>query len=163
MRKSFALAFGMTLLLSACFGDAQVLTEAGEGYPELAIEFPETTTPGATETAVLMISNPGPGDMESIVVAFSRLGDPALPAPLVDVEGPNQDGAVKNVTPEPTAVSPDGITYTFGGVDEEETMTIEFELVVPRVDGVAGNAILVYEGQDPNRARGVRLRTEVGG
>lgn len=163
MKLRFLFALAAVLGLVGCFGDAQVLTEAGEGYPELAIQFPETTTAGATETAVLTISNPGPGDMESIVVAFSRLGAPSLPVPLVDVTGRNREGAVKNVTPEPTAVSADGITYTFGGIDEEEVMTIEFELVVPRIDGAAGNAILVYEGQDPNRARGVRLETEVGG
>jgi len=164
VKKLLLIVLGTILVLtSACFPDAQNVTEDGEGLPELGLEFPETATAGSTETAALTITNPGPGEMESLVVAFSRLGDPALPPPIVDVTGRNRKGAVENVTPEPTAVSPDGITYTFEGLAEEESVTIEFELVVPFTDGPAGNAVLVYEGQDPNRARGVRLRTEVAG
>ena len=163
MIRSFVLALTAMLTLSACFGDAQTLTEAGEGYPELSIDFPPTTTAGATETVALTISNPGPGEMDSLVVAFSRLGDPALPTPIVDVTARNREGAVRDVTPEPNAVSADGITYTFDGLAVEESVTIEFEVVIPQADGAAGNAILVYEGQDPNRARGVRLETKVGG
>lgn len=150
-------------MLAACFGADQELTEAGDGYPELALEFPESVTSGSTETAALSVTNPGPGEMGSLVVSFSRLGDPALPPPLVDVTGRNREGTVRDVTPEPNAVSPDGITYTFDGLDVGETVTIEFDIAIPVTEGPAGNAILVYEGQDPNRARGVRLRTEVGG
>ncbi len=163
MRGRLLLCTGALLALAACFPSADNLTEEGESRPEVAIEFPETTTAGATETAALTVTNPGPGDMESLVVAFSRLGDPSLPPPIVDVTGRNREGAVKNVTPKPTAVSPDGITYTFEGLGEAESVTIEFEVVIPRTDGPAGNAVLVYEGQDPNRDGGARLMTEVGG
>lgn len=152
-----------TLLLVGCYGDSQSLTEDGEGFPELTLEFPETTTAGSTETATLTIINPGPGDMESLVVAFSRLGDPELPQPIVDVVARGDQGSVRDVSPQPNAVSPDGVIYTFDGLAEGESMTVTFTLVIPAGTGPAGNAIQVYEGQDPERGRGVRLETEVGG
>jgi len=161
--KRLAAAAAVLLIFSACFGEGEQLTETGKGYPQLTVDFPETTTSGTTETAALTVTNPGPGDMGSIVVAFGRLGDPALPAPLVDVTARNREGAVKEVRPAPNAVSPDGITYTFDGLPVGESVTIEFDIEIPRLNGVAGNAVQVYEGQDPNRARGVPLRTEVGG
>jgi len=161
--KRLEVAAATLLMLAGCFGDAGPVTESGKGFPQLAIAFPETTTAGSVETAALTVTNPGPGDMGSLVVAFGRLGDPALPPPLVDVTARNQEGAVKEVRPAPNAVSPDGITYTFDGLAVGESVTIEFELQIPTTDGVAGNAVQVYEGQDPNRARGIRLRTEVGG
>lgn len=151
------------LLFVACFGDSQSVTEQGKGFPELTLDFPASTTAGSTETAALTIMNPGPEDMDSLVVAFSRLGDPELPQPIVDVVGRNDEGSVRDVDPRPNAVSPDGIIYTFDGIAEGESTTVTFTLVVPNQTGPAGNAILVYEGQDPNRARGVRLKTEVGG
>jgi hypothetical protein len=159
------LLFGALALvvLGACFAGTQNVTESGEGFPELALEFPATAAPGATATAELTVTNPGPGDMESLAVSFSRLGDPELPPPIVDVVARNGEGTVKEVRPQPTAISPDGVVYTFDGLPEGESVTIEFDLVVPSVDGPAGNAILVSDGQDPERARGVRLETEVGG
>ena len=151
-------------LLGACFENDANLTESGEGKPELSLSFPESTMSGSTEVAELTILNPGPGEMESLVVAFSRLGDPRLPPPIVDVSPRRgRDGAVQDVSPPPRAVSPDGIIYTFDGLGEGEQLVIEFTLRIPLADGPAGNAILVYEGQDPGRARGVRLETEVGG
>ena len=163
MRKRAALA-AATLLLVSCYGPDPNLTDKGLGKPEVTLSFPEATTSGSTETASLTISNPGPGDMDSLVVAFSRLGDPKLPPPLVDVTSRNdENGVVENVTPEPRGVSPDGIIYTFAGLDEGEQVVIEFELHIPVLTGPAGNAILVYEGSDPERAKGVRLETEVGG
>lgn len=152
------------VLLGGCFRDDPNLTESGLSKPELTLSFPETTTPGATETAELTITNPGPGDMESLVVAFSRLGDPRLPPPIVDASPRrSRAGAVQDVVPAPRAVSPDGIIYTFDGLGEAERVVVRFMLRMPTTNGVVGNAILVYEGQDPNRARGVRLETEVGG
>ena len=162
MRKLFALA-SVFMVLGACYGPDPSLTDDGKSKPELSIEFPAATTPGSVETAELTITNPGPGEMDSIVVAFSRLGDPELPAPVVDVAPPNGDGAVKDVSPEPNGVSPEGIIFTFEGLDEGASMTISFDLVIPAETGLAGNAILVYDGRDPERARGVRLETEVGG
>ena len=152
------------VLLGGCFENDANLTEGGEGKPELALSFPETTTSGSIEVAELTILNPGPGEMESLVVAFSRLGDPQLPPPIVDASPQRgRDGVVQDVSPAPRAVSPDGIIYTFDGIGEGEQLVVEFSLRIPVIDGPAGNAILVYEGQDPERARGVRLETEVGG
>lgn len=162
MRRTAALA-ALALLLAACYGPDASLTEQGEGKPELSIEFPSSAAPGATETAELTVTNPGPGDMDSLVVAFSRLGDPDLPVPVVEVAPPNGKGSVVEVSPKPRAISPDGIIYTFDGLDEGDSVTISFELRLPSDTGVAGNAILVYDGRDPERARGVRLETEVGG
>jgi hypothetical protein len=151
------------LILGSCYGPDASLTESGESKPELALQFPSTTAPGATEVAELTITNPGPQPMDSLVVAFSRLGDPTLPAPVVDVAPPNGEGVVREITPNPKGTSPDGIIYTFEGLDADGTVTISFTLVMPTENGPAGNAILVYDGQDPERARGVRLETEVGG
>lgn len=150
-------------VLGACYGPDAGTTDGAKSKPELSLEFPASTSPGSSESAELTITNPGPEAMDSIVVAFSRLGDPELPQPVVDVVGRNEEGAVEDVTPKPNAVSPDGIIYTFDGIAEGESLTVTFTLVVPQETGPAGNAILVYEGQDPDRARGVRLETEVGG
>lgn len=163
MRGLLALALASIGVLGACYGPDAGLTEGGESKPELAIEFPTTVAPGAIATADLTVTNPGPGAMDSIVIAFSRLGDPDLPAPVVDVAPPNGRGAVRDITPEPNATSPEGIIFTFDGLGVGESMTISFELAVPTDTGPAGNAILVYDGRDPERARGVRLETEVGG
>lgn len=161
MRKIAALALGALLLVS-CYGEDPNLTEEGLSKPELTLDFPKTTTAGSTAPAELTILNPGPGDMESLVVAFSRLGDPKLPPPIVDVT-PRKEGAVRDVVPAPTAVSPDGVIYTFDGLGESDEMVITFSLRIPPVTGPAGNAILVYEGSDPERAKGIRLSTEVRG
>lgn len=161
MRKLLALASAL-VALGACYPDLPQ-TDEGKSKPELSLEFPTATTSGSVETAELTVTNPGPDPMGSIVVAFSRLGDPELPGPVVDAAPPNGDGPVKDVTPKPNGVSPEGIIFTFDGLDEGASMTISFDLVIPAETGLAGNAILVYDGQDPVRARGVRLETEVGG
>lgn len=162
MRRLVALG-SLVLILGSCYGPDASLTESGKSKPELELQFPSTTTAGATEIAELTITNPGPQEMNSLVVAFSRLGDPELPTAVVDVAPPNGEGAVREVTPKPKGTSPEGIIYTFGGLDEDDSVTISFTLVMPTENGPAGNAILVYDGQDPERARGVRLETEVGG
>ena len=163
MTRTFVLCVVAALMFGACLGPDPNVTEGGRGKPELTLSFPETAAPGSIQTAELTVTNPGPGDMGSLVVAFSRLGDPKLPVPVVDVTTRDGEGAVDDVEPQPAAVSPDGIVYTFGGLPEGDSTTITFRLRMPVDQGLAGNAILVYEGQDPDRARGVRLETEVGG
>lgn len=160
MKRVFA-CFLTLLALAACYPNLPASDEE-RGRPALSLDFPSSTAPGSVETADLTVTNPGPEPMSSIVVAFSRLGDPSLPAPIVDVAPPKGEGAVKNVTPEPTGSS-EGIIFTFDGLKDGESTTISFDLVMPVEDGPAGNAILVYDGQDTERARGVRLETEVGG
>lgn len=151
------------LLLGGCFVPDPGLTDSGKGRPRLTLDFPENAAPGSVATAEIVVSNPGPEDMGSVVVAFSRLGDPELPPPLVEVASRDGSNAVRAVEPEPVAVSSDQIVYRFAGLDEGAEMTITFEIEVPTQPGSAGNAVLVYDGGDPERARGVRLETEVGG
>lgn len=162
MRRLAALA-SFVLIFGACYGPDASLTESGKSKPELELQFPSATAPGSTEVAELTITNPGPQAMDSLVVAFSRLGDPDLPIPVVDVAPPNGEGSVREVSPKPKAISPEGIIYTFDGLGDDGSITISFTLVMPTETGPAGNAILVYDGRDPERARGVRLETEVGG
>ena len=154
-------AAAVAFFLVACFGPDPNLTAEGKGLPQLSLEFPASAAPGSVQTAVLTIDNPGPAEMSAIVVAFSRLGDPALPLPVVEVAGPGQEDPVRSVEPRPNAVSRDGSIYTFGPLAEGGTMTIRFELAIPETEGKVGNAVQVYDGREPDRARGVRLETEV--
>ena len=163
MTRSLVAGAIALLLLAACVGPDPNVTEGGKGKPELELAFPRSAAPGSIQVAELTITNPGPGDMESVVVAFSRLGDPSLPAPVVDVAGRGREGAVEDVSPEPNAISQDGIIYTFDAIAEGDSTTITFRLRMPVTPGPAGNAVLVYEGRDPERARGVRLEIEIEG
>lgn len=165
MRRSSLVgaALGAVLLVTGCFGPDPDITPEGKGFPELAIEFPAATEAGSVETATLTIVNPGPAEMGSVVVAFSRLGDPQLPLPVVEVTARGEQSPVRDVEPAPEAVSQDGVVYRFGSLAEGETLEVTFELAVPDIDGPAGNAVLVYDGREPDRARGVRLETEVEG
>ena len=156
-----AVATALAVLLAGCYGPDPNLTEEGKGRPVVSLEFPSVVEPGSVETAVLTIENPGPEDMDSIVVAFSRLGDPELPLPLVEVTAPGERGPVRSVDPEPSAVGQGGVVFTFGGIAEGDEMTITFELAIPEDEGKVGNAIQVYDGADAERARGVRLETTV--
>ncbi|HYI44372.1 MAG TPA: hypothetical protein VE174_02770 [Actinomycetota bacterium] len=124
--------------------------------PDVTASFPSTAEPGSTVTVTLTVSNPGP-EMESVVVAFSRIGDPELPDPIVDVGTGGRAEAVAGVTPDPVAVSPDGVIYRFEGLAEGDSMEIAFELVLPKASGDVGNAVLVSDGSVPQRAKGIRL------
>jgi hypothetical protein len=62
------------------------------------------------------------------------------------------------VTPQPVAISEDAVIYRFGGLTEGASMEITFELVMPPVTGDVGNAVTVYDGAEPERARGARLK-----
>lgn len=160
MTRLFAAA-ALVGLLGGCFGPDPNVTDDGRGLPVLTLDFPSVVAPGSVETAVLTIENPGPEDMDSIVVAFSRLGDPALPLPLVEVSAQGEDSPVRSIDPEPRAVGQGGVVYTFEGIAVGETVTITFELAVPSEEGKVGNAVQVYDGSDPDRARGVRLESQV--
>ncbi len=160
MRRLIAVA-ALVGLLGGCFGPDPNVTDDGKGLPVLTLDFPAVVEPSSVATAVLTIENPGPEDMDSIVVAFSRLGDPELQLPLVEVSAPDEDGPVRSIDPEPRAVGQGGVIFTFGGIAEGEEMTITFELATPSEEGKVGNAVQVYDGTDPDRARGVRLEAQV--
>ena len=148
----------LAILLTGCYrGPDPDVTDAGKGRPRVTATAPETAEPGATVDVVVTVSNPGPGDMPSIVVAFSRVGDPQLPAPIVDVGRGGTTEGIASVEPEADVISPDGVRYRFGALPEGEELAITFELRMPRIRGAVGNAITVYDGNEPERARGTRL------
>lgn len=161
MRRAVVLAGVVALLAVACFGPDPNLTEGGLSKPKVTISFPGSVDPGEMVDARIVIANDGPGDMESLVVAFARLGDPELPPPIVDVSIKGRGNAVVDVDPEPVGRSQDGILFTFAGIDEQESTTITFTLKMPEQTGRVANSILVYDGERTDRARGGRLETVV--
>ena len=155
MRERFwFLALGACLVLTACYEPPPVTK------PEVTASFPTTAEAGDTVTVTLRVSNPGE-KMESVVVAFSLIGDPELPEPIVDAGTGGRSEAVAEVDPDPVAVSPDGVIYRFEGLAEGDSMEITFELILPGGSGEVGNAVLVSDGAVPQRARGVRLSIQL--
>jgi hypothetical protein len=163
------IAASAALLLSACLGPDPNLTESGEGKPEISVEFPDEVPAGSTQEAIITVTNPGPGEINVLAIAFARLGDPKLPQPIVDV-APRDRSAVLEIDPEPRAVSNDGVVYAFGTSEGEvvepilregESLEITFRLSMPASPGPAGNSVQAYDGEDVDRARGVRLETEI--
>lgn len=138
-----------------------------EGRPEISVDFPEAADPGATETAVFTITNPGPQRMESVFLAFARVGPAAgggaIPFPIVDAGARHENPAIVAIEPEPDATSIEGVVFRFEGLDAGATMVVSFDLVIPEQPGPAANSVTAYPGEDPERAQGVRLETEVGG
>jgi hypothetical protein len=165
-RRALAITGALILTLPlACLGDEASLSASGRGLPQVTLEFPETSAAGSVETATLTITNPGPGDVSRLAVAFALVGAPAtegLPTPLVDATGPGPPAAVLEVRPRPASASDDGV-YRFTGLREGGSVTIAFALRIPRRAGVAANSVVVYDDVDPERARGLRLETTVRG
>jgi hypothetical protein len=154
------------LALGSCYRDVSNLTPSGEGLPQVAVEFPATSSPGSVHTAAVEVANPGPGDIERLAVSFALVGAPAvegLPKTLIGAAGGERANSVLEVSPRPESVSPDGAVYRFDGLAEGESVTIEFELRVPRTPGPAANSVVVADESDPARARGARLETTVAG
>lgn len=154
-----------TVLLGACFtGSGPDVTSSGKGLPSLSLTFPEKVRGGTTEVAVLEVTNPGPGNMDSVLVAFSRVGASGvreLPMPIVDSGVAGRNAAVVAIDPDPNSVSNDAVVFAFDGLDEGDSATIEFTLRMPEEPGPAANSVVVYDGQDVARARGTRLETIV--
>jgi len=167
-RRLLVLVVGAVVAVS-CAGSGAELSESGNGLPQVTVDFPASAEAGSVRPAVLEVSNPGPGDIGTLIVAFTRAGDPALPTPIVDVTAGNAPGAVRSVDPDPAAVS-DGVVYRFSSESPGEpflpdggSVTFTFDLVVPKRLGAAANAVQVYDGSEIDRAAGVRLETEVEG
>ena len=79
MRRALPLLLAALLVTSACYRGADAdLTETGKGRPDVVATAPPESSPGETVEAVIEVSNPGPGDMASVVVAFSRIGETML-------------------------------------------------------------------------------------
>jgi hypothetical protein len=167
-RRRWLCAAAATLLLPACLGPDPNLTESGRGKPDIAVEFPARVPAGSTQEATFTITNPGPGAIDVLAIAFARLGDPKLPQPIVEV-APRGEGAVLEIEPDPMAVSRDGVVYAFGSSGGEsepalgvgDSLEIIFTLAMPRTPGPAGNSVQAYDGDEVERARGVRLETEI--
>jgi len=161
MPRLFALT-GKLLVVSlsatACFASSE------PQRPDLLIDFPATVDAGSAHDAVLDISNPGPEDIDPLFVSFTYVGVGGaqdVPPPIVNLGAQGANPAVLEVSPEPTDVSSDGTVYRFGSLADGDSMTITFTLRVPREPGVAANAVTVYDGEEIDRARGVRLQTTV--
>lgn len=158
------------IVASSCAGSGAGLSESGSGLPQVTIEFPPSAPAGSAKPAVLEVINPGPGDIGTLIVAFTRAGDPDLPTPIVDVTGGNAPSAVRSVSPNPAGISDDGVVYRFSRASahkpflaEGDSAIITFDLTVPQRPGPAANAVQVYDGSEIDRAAGVRLETEVEG
>ena len=165
MRRACAVM--LVLSLTACFGPDPNLTESGKGKPLIAADFPEQADAGSVATATLTVENPGPGDIGTVTVAFAGVGVPAasgpLPVDLVPITTSSENPAFRSIDPEPEDVSDDGVVYYFGALPEGETLEIAFDIVVPDEPGPAASSVSVYDGNDTERIRGLRLETEVTG
>jgi hypothetical protein len=159
--RRLTVALGVTALLAGgCFPGTDPGTEATErGRPQVEVEFPSTAPAESVQEAVVTVSNPGPGDIDPVVVSFSWVaGTPGegLPRPIVD--GGQE---VVSVDPEPSSISADGVVFVFDELEEGGVVEIVFGIRVPLQMGPAANAVVVYDGRETGRARGVRLQTEV--
>ena len=166
MAYRIGLALVAVLAIALFIGNKDV-PEGEAGRPEISVEFPVTSEPGSVQTATFTIRNPSEERMASVFLAFARVGpaqggDP-LPYPIVDPGAKHENPAIVSIEPEPDASSIDAVVFRFGALDAGETMTVEFELRIPEVTGPAANSVSVYPGEHPDRAKGVRLDTEVGG
>ena len=165
MRRLAAATLALSLL-TGCFGDARETTESGKGFPRLSVDIPASVELGSELTAELTVENPGPGDMDGVVVAFAPIGPSQgsneLPTQLVGfaVDG-EENPSIIEIDPEPQGVGQGAVVYRFGPLAEGDSMVISFRLNAPVVPGTAANSVQVYDSADVARARGVRLETLV--
>ena len=150
---------------SACYASDSNLSESGKGKPTLTVEFPSTVSPASTHDLVLEVSNPGPGAMDSVFVAFTNVAIPGtgLGSALVPFSSGGENPAVAGIDPEPESVSDDGAVYRFPGLSAGTSTTITFSLVVPQERGPAASSVQVYDGSELDRAAGERVATTVQG
>ena len=164
MRRSAAAILIASLALGGCFGPDPNLTESGKGKPEVVIDFPAEVQRGSTHTALVTVTNPGPGDIAGFSIEFSlvgKAGGQSLPTPLVEAGSQEASPSLGGIEPEPQAVSLEGLRFVFGALDEGESAEVSFEIVAPDQPGIAANAVIVSDTEEIERSRGVRLVTEV--
>ena len=152
--------------LTACYGTGNSnLTQAGNGKPQMSLEFPAEVPPGTTQDLRIEVTNPGPGAMDSVFVAFTAVGVPGsgVGVPIVSPVRGHMNPAVDGIEPDAAGISDDGVVYRFQGLAEGESTTITFFLVMPDTPGPASNSVQVYDGSEPDRAVGMRLATTVQG
>jgi hypothetical protein len=163
----------LLLLGAVCAGPDAATTERGKALPRVEVRFPDQTSPAGVETATIEVANPGPGDIDSLFVAFSLVGvggSDGVAEPLVDTGARARSPSVVAVRPRPDATSPDGVTYKFsapGGsgpvLEAGGSFEVEFDVRVPTEPGRAASSVQVYAGEDPERSQGALLQTEVAG
>jgi hypothetical protein len=156
-------ALAALMLGTACYRDTSNLTTSGMGKPIVSVDFPATVEAGSVHTAELRVDNPGPGDIQVLIVSFSALGSPTegMHDPLVEVGRGDHSPSVVGVDPAPEDVSEGGTIYRFEGLDVDDSKTISFRLRAPEVGGVVANSLIVYDGTEVQRAKGVRIETRV--
>jgi hypothetical protein len=163
-RKTATVAV-LLLLFVGCFTGGENLTDTGKGRPRITADFPAAVEAGSTATLEVEVENPGPGDIPTVVIAFAlvgpRSGQSELPAPLVSLGVDGENPSIVGVEPSPRGTSQDGVVYTFEGISEGGTASYSFEVKVPDEPGVAANSVQVYDGQEVDRAAGVRVETTV--
>jgi hypothetical protein len=166
MKKALSGAV-LLLVFASCAGSGEGLTPSGKGYPQPSIEFPANSPPGSVQKAVLTIKNPGPGDIPIVFVTFVYAAPASpgesFPVPILNGGPGGKDPNVVSIDPKPVAVDQQGINYRFGSLAVGDTMTITFTVRVPDRAGPAANSVTVSDGEEIDRARGVRLETDVQG
>jgi hypothetical protein len=173
MRLRFLTLSSLLLLGAVCAGPVTTTTDSGQPLPRVQVRFPDQTAPAAVETATIEVANPGPGDIESLFVAFSLVGvggSDGVAEPLVDIGARARSPSVVAVRPKPDATSSDGVTYKFSDPDGSEpvleagrSFEVQFDVRVPAEPGRAASSVQVYAGEDPERSQGALLETEVTG
>jgi len=164
-RRATATVAVLLLLFAGCFGGGENLTDSGKGKPTITADFPATVEAGSTNTLEVEVENPGPGDIPTLVIAFSLVGPSSgqseLPTPLVRLGADGESDAIVDIEPSPRATSQDGVVFTFEGLPEGESASYSFQVKAPVAPGVAANSVQVYDGQEIDRAAGVRVETTV--
>lgn len=155
------LALGAFLILGLLFvANSGIRRDDIPGDPLITVEFPATVEAGSVEDAVFHVENPGPGDMDSLFLAFARVG---TEVPIVEAGVDKVNPSIVSIDPEPVALTPDAVVFRFEGLAEGEATTITFSLRIPDITGDVANSVVAYAGEDDTRARGIRLSTQVGG
>jgi hypothetical protein len=150
--------------LTSCYGTGNSnVTAEGSGKPQMTIEFPAEAPAGTTQDLRIEVTNPGPGAMDSVFVAFTAVGVPGsgVGLPIVSPVRGSKNPAVAGIEPDALGISSDGVVYRFPGLGVGESTTITFFLVVPETPGPAANSVQVYDGSETDRAVGMRLATTV--
>lgn len=163
----------VAIVAAGCYGEDPNLTESGKAKPEIAVDFVAEAEAGSSRELRIEVTNPGPGAIGSVFVAFSLVGvggSEGVAQPLVVVGRDEDSPSIASVDPEPIAATNGGTIYKFataaGGAGEPflpvgESVEIFFQIELPQQAGSYANSLQVYDGSEPDRARGFMLEVEV--
>lgn len=156
----------IALIATACLGVDTNVTESGKGVPEVTLDFPRSVDTGSTSTLRVSVANPGPGDIDSLFIAFAAVGIGGRQGNALPLVVPTRRGTSRSVAavqPDPVAVGGGGVIFRFGPLDVDESADFNFEIVAPEEPGTYANSVQAYDGLDTERISGVALETEVRG